>query len=1266
MRKTNQVILSLLFFMLGALNASALETSLEEIPFWTHEVWGVDEPKTTPANREWVIGEPSGIPYGDSSVNNFADLSQYAKLVVVVTEGSPRFLFNRDADDGQFNDNEAESHLIDNTRGGWCAKYFSSTAGENEGETIHTVDLKQMVKDKGFAHLHAIKGANWENVTVQSMVVISSGKIQQIGWTNLINNGDMEGLDSSSFFAKISPDDTPSNAEISDGIGVDGSRGIMVAATDKVKYDYDNQFWFRFNEPLIAGTKYRVSFSYRADEAASVATQAHAEPTDYIHSELLGSINFTSDWQTFEKEGEVTEQQAGPNSAGNMFQSVAFNLNPDNHTGANNYYFDNIKFEVYKVGTLAEFSNDVILVNFGFDTNIPELVAQSGAKRVFFDNSCATVKVNGEKAEIYSIEGLEDGRFYIFMVDAIDDNATVEVSVVNSMGLSYTSGPNTGSPVDDFTGIAAWNGEIEENEGYPYDYVTPSVMKTDPDEGSFNLPTSTSFTIYFDKNVDCAALEASANGSSLTVKPSEGFAKEVTLSGSLSEGECVVSLTKIYPEMRLDDTIFGEYQFKVSIGKTSSDPSDQPYDLIPAEYFANCAENAIPEGYYVMFGEEARPGQSTYSGGSRMFNFAAGGDFTKGLYFREGYVEYGSTAGYELTLEAGKKYVISFNSARWKASGSTLDLKILDAEGNEVFSQTINNNPDMNGQKSAVTGSTKTEINFVPETSGNYTVRWDRPGFNEVLIGNVEMKYMPNVTGLEYILMLNKALEEAKKTLEENSGERYDGEAFTNLKTVIGNYDGWESTSPTAYKEAVAAIEVATQALKDHRANCDEYDTQIKKAIDVVRQNRENKFSGTELYTEIVGVVAKYNGSSEWVNVGDEQTEEWQLKYSYDILKDDAQLIAAIAELKDIANTTSLLFTEGVSAPEGANGGKQTGIAVLTDRLRMGADALVSEAIGVAETDPDVQAARNALTDDDAIADRLKNRLKKRVYNELNNPNTTLFVEKVDEVTAEAYTEPVDMTVFVKAPNIYKQRASMEFNAENVPGWTTPEGYKAPGLTVGWGQPKGNDQIAEDVMFQTWGNSYRVEQTINDLPVGIYTVRFAFGERNNGDSGVFAESYAYVTNPGGEEFMSPSLGTNDNGEEMFIPGIGQAFPFASNDNQSAVIEGVEVADGTLTIGVNAGPSSHTFFNEVRLLMTAPLPGFIYPTFPESVHGDVNGDGAVNVADISAIISEMAGDADYKGMADVNADGSVDVADISVVITTMAENARLKAGDFAEE
>lgn len=68
-----------------------------------------------------------------------------------------------------------------------------------------------------------------------------------------------------------------------------------------------------------------------------------------------------------------------------------------------------------------------------------------------------------------------------------------------------------------------------------------------------------------------------------------------------------------------------------------------------------------------------------------------------------------------------------------------------------------------------------------------------------------------------------------------------------------------------------------------------------------------------------------------------------------------------------------------------------------------------------------------------------------------------------------------------------------------------------------------------------------------------------------------------------------------------------------------------------------------------------------PDTQQQLKGDVNADGAVNVADISAIISIMAGDqgsSQESGSAaydaDVNEDGAVNVADISAVITIMAE------------
>ncbi len=82
----------------------------------------------------------------------------------------------------------------------------------------------------------------------------------------------------------------------------------------------------------------------------------------------------------------------------------------------------------------------------------------------------------------------------------------------------------------------------------------------------------------------------------------------------------------------------------------------------------------------------------------------------------------------------------------------------------------------------------------------------------------------------------------------------------------------------------------------------------------------------------------------------------------------------------------------------------------------------------------------------------------------------------------------------------------------------------------------------------------------------------------------------------------------------------------------------QIAEGTVEI--------QTEFLFIAEIILKPSDGQV------STKGDVNGDTVVDVADISAIISVMAGTATYDA-ADVNGDGTVDVADISSVISIMA-------------
>ncbi|MBO7139730.1 MAG: dockerin type I repeat-containing protein, partial [Prevotella sp.] len=87
-----------------------------------------------------------------------------------------------------------------------------------------------------------------------------------------------------------------------------------------------------------------------------------------------------------------------------------------------------------------------------------------------------------------------------------------------------------------------------------------------------------------------------------------------------------------------------------------------------------------------------------------------------------------------------------------------------------------------------------------------------------------------------------------------------------------------------------------------------------------------------------------------------------------------------------------------------------------------------------------------------------------------------------------------------------------------------------------------------------------------------------------------------------------------------------------------------------------------FWNSFGLSVTEQVPFKVV----EGIHGDVNCDGGVDVADIATIIDVMAGNADeFAEHADVNGDGAVDVADIAEVISIMAELAR-KAKMMLEE
>ena len=159
------------------------------------------------------------------------------------------------------------------------------------------------------------------------------------GKVNLIANGNLAGDDVTSFVAKEYPSADILPATIVAGAGENNSRGIVVKAGDDTEnakpLAWDSQFWISFNQALPVGTKLHVEFDYAASQAAKGSTQAHGEPGAYQHWAAIGDVNFTTEWQHFSTDIEVSADMAGANG----MKSVAFNLQEEKT--ATDYFFDN-------------------------------------------------------------------------------------------------------------------------------------------------------------------------------------------------------------------------------------------------------------------------------------------------------------------------------------------------------------------------------------------------------------------------------------------------------------------------------------------------------------------------------------------------------------------------------------------------------------------------------------------------------------------------------------------------------------------------------------------------------------------------------------------------------------------------------------------------------------------------------------------------------------------------------------------------------------
>ncbi len=960
--------------------------------------------------------------------------------------------------------------------------------------------------------------------------------------------------------------------------------------------DWDTQFFITWGQEyaLKEGDKFKVSFKYRADnEANGVSTQAHGAPGDYNHYDMIGSFNFTDEWQEFES-GEKTI--SGDQGKNNGCWTIAFNL----AKGAENtFYFKDIVVEVF---------------------------AEKKA-------TATVVSQNGQWTELVNngdIEGDDVSSFYTRTYPYTDGEPSPHSELADGVGVDGTRGVKvvTNDKVKENWDTQFW---IRFNEEIPagtklhvkFDYKSENELATKDDGTTIKIPTQ-----------------------SHTIKPGEISYIWYSMLGD-------IAFTPEWQTFENDNVVISTDQStgekpmgSIAFNMNESNPANIYYfDNISVKKFALLNDvRHLYDGIQVMFTDwtnipdliiESANGKRRLYGPNDCFKVTINGEeATIGSveYDRDGYVYIFLDEDYLETksMEEGDVVVVSFTNpedAKYRlvyTNGDKKDQAVEDFTMTSVYDEELNLIPFSYSAPEIESSEPENKSFNLPATIAEFKVKFDKDVKASLVQARLDGKDMTveyaaeitdeiilkrkdsgNLADGEHTIIINNvfskndaqmvenpdhtltfsvgapamheklqyALDKAKAALDDNEDERYAGEAYTALSEAVAKYDaeGINYTSPTQVDEAAKDLSLKTQALENHRKNCDDYDTNLATAVELVAQYGEGKFANTELYQVLKEAVGKYEGK---------------------VLTNDEELAAATADLKNNVAAGQQMFTEGVSK----NG--DAGIKVLVDRIRRGAEAL-QNSFDAAEDDELVVAANNALTDDDALANQIKDRIKLEVYKKLKDGDDSMFSSDVDEDGNEILSGP-DLTVFIKNPNTYALLPKNGVNEENTPGWSqiSGEGLNDMGLYgsggAQWGNPRNIEGLPEDCAFTVYHKRARVEQTITDLPAGVYTVTWYgtdWGNQMGQEVPKEAEGFVYAKlsdTPAVEE------GEEEDRDVHFAATLTSFYaePEYSMDGLHK-LEDLTITDGFLTIGVETGNDSQYFYGEVRLTLTAPAAGFDY-------------------------------------------------------------------------
>ncbi|MBE6280742.1 MAG: endo-1,4-beta-xylanase [Bacteroides sp.] len=274
----------------------------------------------------------------------------------------------------------------------------------------------------------------WLKVTHEEAMAIS-------WWTPIISNGDAEGDDATNFVS-THVGGTNGACDIVDGAGVGGTRAFVVTSAGGGAQTWDTQFFLYANRTLADGDKVKMSFDYRADVANNSESQAHAAPGGYIHWDGGAAVNFTTDWQHFEKTIVISSTLS---PEGNM-QTWAWNLDVGApNAPVNKYYFDNITLEIEESGNTIpltpEEKRDTLI--WAMDRWIGGMMQAMGGKVKAWDVVNEAISGGNADAEgVYALQHDNGDATNFFWQDYMGDLEYVRTAVASARKHFEANGGN--------------------------------------------------------------------------------------------------------------------------------------------------------------------------------------------------------------------------------------------------------------------------------------------------------------------------------------------------------------------------------------------------------------------------------------------------------------------------------------------------------------------------------------------------------------------------------------------------------------------------------------------------------------------------------------------------------------------------------------------------------------------------------------------------------------------------------------------------------